>query len=204
MSTVAKITAKKPPSKKIVGDTRSLIINTALKLFSEKGYFNTSVQDIKRQAGISVGSIYHHFSGKDAIARALYDELLLKMQGMIETINQQQPSAHDRCKEVVRQLFIMTEYDPEAVQYILLGKHQEFLPDEQPICSSKPFELMKNMVQQGMDDGDIHGVNAGIAAACLFGGPLRVIGLRLDGIIDRPLPEQLSEVWQYAWRAVAT
>jgi TetR/AcrR family transcriptional regulator, repressor of fatR-cypB operon len=199
----AAISVKKSPNKKIPSDTRSLIVNTALKLFSDKGYFNTSVQDIKRTAGISIGSIYHHFSGKDAIAKALYEELLFKMQSLIEMISQQQSSAHDRCKEVVRQLFIMTEYDPEAVQFVLLGKHQEFLPDEQPICSSRPFELMKNMVQQGIDDGEIQGDDAGIAAACLFGGPLRMIGLRLDGIVDQPLPEQLQDVWQYAWRAVA-
>ena len=173
-------TAVKVPSKKISTDTRALIVNTALKLFSDKGYFNTSVQDIKRTADISIGSIYHHFSGKDAIARALYVELLFKMQGLIEVISQQQSSAHDRCKEVIRQLFIMTEYDPDAVQFVLLGKHQEFLPDEQPICSSKPFELMRNMVQQGINSGEIRGDDAGIAAACLFGGPLRMISLAYD------------------------
>lgn len=189
--------------KKTPIDTRSLIVNTALRLFSEKGYFNTSVQDIKNTAGISIGSIYHHFSGKDAIARALYEDLLSKMQNLIEIIGQQQGSAHDRCKEVVRQLFIMTEYDSEAMQFMLLGKHQEFLPDEQPICSSRPFEMMRDMVEQGMVSGDIRGDDVGIVAACLFGGPLRMIGLRLDGIVDRPLPEQLNEVWEYAWRAVA-
>jgi len=189
--------------KKTPVDTRSLIVNTALRLFSEKGYFNTSVQDIKSTAGISIGSIYHHFSGKDAIARALYEDLLVKMQGLIEVIGQQQNNAHDCCKEVVRQLFIMTEYDPEAMQFMLLGKHQEFLPDEQPICSSRPFEMMQDMVKQGMVDGDIRAGDVGIAAACLFGGPLRMIGLRLDGIVDRPLPEQLNEVWGYAWQAVA-
>ena len=190
--------------RKIPQQTRSLIVSTALKLFSSKGYFNTSVQDIKNSADISIGSIYHHFSGKDAIARALYEELLLKMQGMIETIGQQNNSAHDRCKEVVRQLFLMTEYDPQAVQFVLLGKHQEFLPDEAPICSSRPFELMKDMVQQGMHDDEIHGNDASIAAACLFGGPLRMIGLRLDGIVTEPLPEQLNKVWEYAWQAVAS
>ena len=178
-------------------------MNTALRLFSEKGYFNTSVQDIKSTAGISIGSIYHHFSGKDAIARALYEDLLAKMQGLIEVIGQQHNNAHDCCKEVVRQLFIMTEYDPEAMQFMLLGKHQEFLPDEQPICSSRPFEMMQDMVKQGMVDGDIRAGDVGIAAACLFGGPLRMIGLRLDGIVDRPLPELLNEVWGYAWQAVA-
>ena len=189
--------------KKVPLETRSLIVKTALKLFSEKGYFNTSVQDIKNEAGISIGSIYHHFSGKDAIAKAMYEELLLKMQVMIEAISEQNHNAHDRCKEIIRQLFIMTEYDPEAVQFMLLGKHQEFLPDEPPICSSRPFELMQDMVKQGIHDGEIEAGDIRIATACLFGGPLRMIGLRLDGLVDTALPEQLQEVWGYAWRSVA-
>ncbi|MCW9013405.1 MAG: TetR/AcrR family transcriptional regulator [Gammaproteobacteria bacterium] len=189
--------------KKTPLDTRALIINTALKLFSEKGIFNTSVQDIKRTANISIGSIYHHFPGKDAIVRALYEELLAKMQDLIEGIDQQYASAHDRCREVVRQIFIMTEYDPDAVRFVLQGRHLEFLPNEQPICSSRPFELMKDMVRDGITAGEIQGGDATLLAACLFGGPLRMVSLRLDGILDRPLPEQLDDVWTCAWRAVS-
>lgn len=188
--------------KKTPVDTRALIVNAALKLFSEKGYFNTSVQDIKNTAGISIGSIYHHFSGKDTIARALYDDLLMQMGNLIEIISQQQNNAHDRCKEVIRQLFIMTEYDPDAVSFMLSARHQEFLPDEKPVCSSRPFELMRNIVEQGIATGEIAGDDALIVAACLFGGPLRMISLRLDGVVDQPLPEQLEEVWEHVWRAV--
>ena len=46
-------------------------LRVALRLFSEKGFFNTSVQDIVAAAGVSVGFIYHNFSDKEGIARAL-------------------------------------------------------------------------------------------------------------------------------------
>lgn len=184
-------------------DTRVLILNTALKLFSNQGYFNTSVQDIKKAAGVSIGSIYHHFSGKEAIARSLYEDLLMQMKHMLENISHQQNNASDRCKEVIRQLFIMTEYDPDAVRFLLSARHQEFLIYDLSLDVSSPFELIAGVVQCGMDDGEIAGKEALIVSACLFGGPLRMIGLRLDGLIDWPLVDKFDEIWESARRVLA-
>ncbi len=43
------------------------LIATAFKLFSEKGYENTSVRDILNEVGGEVGMFYHYFSSKDKI-----------------------------------------------------------------------------------------------------------------------------------------
>ncbi|MFL6248173.1 MAG: TetR/AcrR family transcriptional regulator [Thermoanaerobaculia bacterium] len=53
--------------------SRSQILDSALKLFSHKGYGATSVRDIAEDAGLSKGNVYHHFSDKEAIFRALID-----------------------------------------------------------------------------------------------------------------------------------
>jgi AcrR family transcriptional regulator len=53
---------------------REAILNAALECFTERGYAATSIEDIRRRAGTSVGSVYHHFAGKEAIAAALYVE----------------------------------------------------------------------------------------------------------------------------------
>ena len=65
--------------------TRELILATALRLFVERGFFATSVHDIRRAAGLSIGSIYHHFPSKEAVARALYDDLVARMAGLVES-----------------------------------------------------------------------------------------------------------------------
>ena len=67
-------------------NTQDLILNAALHLFTERGYFNTSVQDVARVSGASIGSIYHHFKDKEDIARALYQQHLEFMSEAIETI----------------------------------------------------------------------------------------------------------------------
>ena len=53
--------------------TRSLLIAVARKNFTEHGYAATSIDDIIHQAGVARGALYHHFSGKEALFRAVYE-----------------------------------------------------------------------------------------------------------------------------------
>lgn len=53
--------------------SRTLILDSALKLFSHKGYGATSVRDIAEEAGLSKGNVYHHFPDKETIFRALIE-----------------------------------------------------------------------------------------------------------------------------------
>lgn len=179
------------------------VLSAALTLFTQKGYFNTSVQDIGRTAGVSIGSIYHYFDDKQGIATALYEDLMRKLTETIGLIIEKETSAHDRCKAIVAMLFEMTEHSREAMEFMLYAKHREFIPDQKPVCSSKPFELMRSVVEEGIRQGEIIRVSPVVAATSLFGGPIRMITARLDGVLENPLPEYLDETWQCAWRAVA-
>jgi AcrR family transcriptional regulator len=53
--------------------TRELLISTARERFTEQGYAATSIEDIVQRAGVAKGALYHHFSGKDALFRAVYE-----------------------------------------------------------------------------------------------------------------------------------
>jgi AcrR family transcriptional regulator len=52
---------------------RALILDTALRCFRDKGFDETTMRDIAREGGISVGSAYHYFPSKAAIVVAYYD-----------------------------------------------------------------------------------------------------------------------------------
>lgn len=53
--------------------SREVILDAALEFFSRQGYRATSVRDIATAAGVSTGSVYHHFPDKEAIFRTLLD-----------------------------------------------------------------------------------------------------------------------------------
>jgi len=53
--------------------TRNLLIDVARQNFTEHGYAATSIDDVIRQAGVARGALYHHFAGKEALFRAVYE-----------------------------------------------------------------------------------------------------------------------------------
>ena len=59
---------------------REAVLDAALALFARRGYEATTVEEIRRVSGASIGSIYHHFGGKEGIAAALYLRALTDYQ----------------------------------------------------------------------------------------------------------------------------
>ena len=53
--------------------TRDLLVSVARELFTEQGFAATSIEDITQQAGAAKGALYHHFTGKHELFRAVYE-----------------------------------------------------------------------------------------------------------------------------------
>lgn len=56
--------------------TRETILGSARALFAEQGYAETSVAQIARAAGVTVGALFHHFADK----KALFREIVVQLQ----------------------------------------------------------------------------------------------------------------------------
>ncbi|GLX94918.1 TetR family transcriptional regulator [Herbidospora sp. NEAU-GS84] len=54
--------------------SRDLIVETALRLFRERGYDATTMRAIAAEAGVSVGSAYYYFASKEQLIQAYYDQ----------------------------------------------------------------------------------------------------------------------------------
>lgn len=54
--------------------TRERLLRAALALFARDGYTNTSVRAIAQEAGVATGLLYAHFSGKEALLRAIFEQ----------------------------------------------------------------------------------------------------------------------------------
>lgn len=65
---------------------RAQIIEAAISCFLEKGYTNTSMSDIIKASGLSSGSIYSHFSGKEDILITAINERLNSVKELYETL----------------------------------------------------------------------------------------------------------------------
>src|ERR1700757_158870 len=55
--------------------TRGQLIATAARMFAERGYEDTSIEAVLREAGVSRGSLYHHFPSKEVLFEAVAEEV---------------------------------------------------------------------------------------------------------------------------------
>jgi AcrR family transcriptional regulator len=66
----------RPPGQTPQGAAARLTLyNTAIDLIGERGYEATTLRDVAKRAGVSVGLLYRYFPSKRAVVQALYDEL---------------------------------------------------------------------------------------------------------------------------------
>ncbi|GAB2732318.1 TetR/AcrR family transcriptional regulator [Kitasatospora kifunensis] len=55
--------------------TRALILETAMRLFQERGYDKTTMRAIASEAGVSVGNAYYYYEGKEFLIQGFYDRM---------------------------------------------------------------------------------------------------------------------------------
>lgn len=66
--------------------TRARILANALSLFAKKGYDHTTFNDIAERLKMTKGAVYWHFESKQALLRAIIDEMLVKFGDLISAL----------------------------------------------------------------------------------------------------------------------
>ena len=172
------------------------IMSAALDLFVDNGYHNVSIHHIQRRANVSIGSIYNHFGGKEGLASALYKHILKEIELVVDDAIRAETSPIMQCKHLIRDLFRYTETHHNIIAFVFHAKHTEFLPDEPHACDSAPFVKMRGIVRQGIDCGELRGSDTYVVASVIFGGAIRLIQLRLENNLAKPLPDYLDELME--------
>jgi AcrR family transcriptional regulator len=101
---------------------RGAILEAALAAFSEHGVAGTSIEEIRRRSGASVGSIYHHFGGKDELAGALYLNGLADYQAGFISVLIDSSSTRSGVEGAVRHHVNWITEHKDLARFLLLGR----------------------------------------------------------------------------------
>ena len=117
------------------GNARERLLETALVRFAHEAPVAVNLEDIRREAGVSVGALYHHFPDKAALVDALYLELTRRVQEDFVAELRAQTSAEAGVKAIVR-LYLRWVSSNRAAASVLLGHR----PDEAALRElNRPF-----------------------------------------------------------------
>ncbi|WP_239137763.1 TetR/AcrR family transcriptional regulator [Sphaerisporangium rufum] len=98
--------------------TRDVIVETALRLFRERGYEATTMRAIAAEAGVSVGNAYYYFASKEQLVQAYYDRAQEAHEAACRELLAAERRFADRLSGVLRAWVAVSEpYHAFAVKF---------------------------------------------------------------------------------------
>jgi AcrR family transcriptional regulator len=173
---------------------RDEILEAALRCFGERGYAGTTIDEIRERSGASVGSIYHHFGGKEQIADALYTEALRDYQSRFLELLRDDPER--AIKGIVRHHLRWVEANPELARFLLTDRR----PAEVRELNRAAFDALEEW--RARHRNKLQPVSFDAFYAVVIGPAQEAARHRLAGRTQTPMRRLERELADAAWRAI--
>jgi AcrR family transcriptional regulator len=182
-------------------DRRQAILDAALQSFNEKGVAATTVDDVRRMSGASVGSLYHHFGGKEELAEELYVEILRDYQRGFLAVLRRARDPERGIKGLVRHHLRWVRANPERARYLLRGRPAE--SDALREVNRELFRATAAWLEPYVEAGRVRRLPLDLTYAIMAGPAQEFSRNWLDGRMrssGRAAERALADA---AWRALA-
>ena len=137
-------------------DKKDTIIHAAIKVFAGKGFFNSKVADVAREAGVADGTIYLYFKNKDDLLISLFEtkmeEILHRFQGILE----QPLTPPQKLERFIDLYFQMIREDKELAEVfqVELRQSSKFLKQYHNQKFLDFLGIIERIIRDGRDSGD--------------------------------------------------
>lgn len=170
---------------------RQVILQAAIQLFARQGLDGTTVKEIGREAGVTDAALYKHFSGKEAVALAVFAHYSDLYARLIDSVTARKGPFGERLDILITEMVRLHDDDPFGL--MLLGqRHDAFAklpPDQQ-----RPVRALYDFFATAVEAGEIPPQNPRVSAA-LFAGSMTRLAVFADmGFLPPKLGEVLPEV----------
>jgi len=164
-------------------ETRTKILDSAVKLFSIQGFKAASVDDICEEAGISKGAFYHHFESKQALFLALLDGWLQTVDNAIEASKDKTaPETFMQMTEAFPYIFETAgEGLPMFLEFWLQASRDKTIWEASIAPYRRYHKYFTSLIQKGVDEGSFVGVDPGLTSRMIVG---TAMGLLLQSLLD--------------------
>lgn len=137
-------------------NTKGKIISAAWKLFYDKGYEETTVDDIVELSGTSKGSFYHYFNGKDALLSSLsivFDERYEELEPKLVSFD----TALEKLLFLNRELFLMIENSISLELLSMLFSSQLTTKGDRHLLdqSRTYYKLLRSILREAQEKGEL-------------------------------------------------
>ncbi|CAM4120626.1 TetR/AcrR family transcriptional regulator [Paenibacillus alkaliterrae] len=152
--------------------SKQKILAAALKLFSELGYYRTSMDDIAKEANVAKGTLYYHFTGKGRLFETLITEGIQMLMNEIKQVLEVDAAADKQIRAIVDKhvelflryselIHILSNEISNGIEPDILGRFE--------VLKQQYIDFLVKIMQQGYKDGELNRLPFELAAAGMLG-----------------------------------
>lgn len=139
------------------------IMKVSARLFAEKGFASTTLEEIATKAEYGTGTIYNYFQNKDEIIKCIIESVFEANIALIQKAEEKAENLLDFFKVYIRSIFDYFIENKEEI--LLMARYFVVTPKEEhntqlQSCHCRLDDMLYDRITRGIKDGDIREVNA--------------------------------------------
>jgi len=141
-------------------EAETRLLNSALELFSEKGYEGTSIREIIEGAGVTRPVLYYYFENKEDLFRRVFETMFSQLIVRIEEAAAGDGACVDRLKAILSAAFGLAEENTRLVRLILqvlFAPPQQGPPLDRGKLIRQRFKLVEQVIKDGLGNHELSG-----------------------------------------------
>ncbi|MBM9437871.1 TetR/AcrR family transcriptional regulator [Actinacidiphila bryophytorum] len=131
------------------------LLAEATRLFAERGYDRTSVQEIVEAAGVTKGALYHYFGSKDDLLHEIYARVLRLQTERLDAIAAREGDVRERLADAAADVVVTSIQNLDDTKIFFRSMHQ-LSPEKQKAVRAERrryHERFRSLVEEGQRDG---------------------------------------------------
>lgn len=143
-----------------LSEKRARIVATALKLFCENGFQNTSTAVISKEAGVATGTLFLYFKSKDELINALYREAKKELAGFFQQDFPTEASIENKLYHFWQKAISWALKNPYQFRFFNMYSHSPFISNLTKEEAASAFQFTQDFVEEAIQAGSIEPIDS--------------------------------------------
>lgn len=167
-------------------DKREAILRGTLELIAERGFHDTPMSKIAKNAKVSAGIIYHYFENKDDLIHALYDDVTKRLTDVLMQGNVIAMPFPQNLETVWTNAYRHYVANPMDASFLEQYKNSPYAAQTHlnELTGDAGFGDLMRMMQQDVDAGHVQALHPMVAYAMTLGVAAQLAKYHISGILD--------------------
>jgi AcrR family transcriptional regulator len=179
----------------------STILAAALELFADRGFHATNVPQIAERAGVSVGTLYHYFASKEAIANELYRRMRKELQKAVYVGLPSGVPPSERFRVIWQRSVAYAMGKPRAFRFLEMHYHSPYLDEASRALDLAVLIGRHQSIQMGRLSGVLKPVPDEVLNAFIDGAILHLVRAAQEGRLELT-SDVVDQAAACCWQAI--